>query len=170
MDAPLGFLSQWTPMTFGRHDGLTLPQIMFRDPDWFFWAWQATDFMWPSPREAAAVNQRARSIRVPARFPLDTLVEYSIDRRSGRFGGMRLVPVGPAGVSYCGGYNQTFTRDLIDMSVPHKLHDYDKGGMKILVRDLKEIIFAGPGIRMTKSRAEDFFSDDRNFCLPSSHG
>ena len=26
----------WTPLNFGKYEGKTLPQVMFKDPDWFF--------------------------------------------------------------------------------------------------------------------------------------
>jgi hypothetical protein len=26
----------WIKMTFGKHEGYTLPEILFRDPDWYF--------------------------------------------------------------------------------------------------------------------------------------
>ena len=28
----------WTELNFGKHAGKSLPQILFADPDWFFWA------------------------------------------------------------------------------------------------------------------------------------
>jgi len=28
----------WSTLPFGKHKGKTLPQIVFADPDWFFWA------------------------------------------------------------------------------------------------------------------------------------
>lgn len=31
----------WTALEFGRHTGRSLPQVMFADPDWFFWAVEA---------------------------------------------------------------------------------------------------------------------------------
>jgi hypothetical protein len=27
----------WTVVKFGKHAGKTIPQILFTDPDWFFW-------------------------------------------------------------------------------------------------------------------------------------
>lgn len=27
-------------LSFGKHSEKTLPQVLFRDPDWFFWAWE----------------------------------------------------------------------------------------------------------------------------------
>ena len=29
---------KWTTLTFGKHDGKTLPEIIIKDADWFFWA------------------------------------------------------------------------------------------------------------------------------------
>ena len=28
----------WSPLPFGRYEGKTLPQVVLRDADWFFWA------------------------------------------------------------------------------------------------------------------------------------
>ncbi len=28
----------WTELPFGKHKGKTLPQVVFSDPDWFYWA------------------------------------------------------------------------------------------------------------------------------------
>ena len=36
--------SRWTEVLFGKHYGLTLPQIAFLDPDWLFWAIQEDAF------------------------------------------------------------------------------------------------------------------------------
>ena len=29
---------KWTTLNFGKHAGLSLPQIILCDADWFFWA------------------------------------------------------------------------------------------------------------------------------------
>ena len=31
---------KWTKVNFGSKKGMTLPQVMFKDPDWFFWAYE----------------------------------------------------------------------------------------------------------------------------------
>jgi len=28
----------WTELPFGKYVGMTLPQVLFTDPGWFFWA------------------------------------------------------------------------------------------------------------------------------------
>ena len=35
---------EWTKLNFGKHEGKTLPQIMFIDADWFFWGWEKKIF------------------------------------------------------------------------------------------------------------------------------
>jgi hypothetical protein len=34
----------WSTLNFGKHAGKTLPQIVFADPDWFFWAIETNVF------------------------------------------------------------------------------------------------------------------------------
>ena len=36
--------SAWTIILFGKYEGKTLPQIVLRDPDWFFWEKHETLF------------------------------------------------------------------------------------------------------------------------------
>jgi len=42
----------WSILPFGKHKGKTLPQIVFTDPDWFFWAMEENVFKGPLKREA----------------------------------------------------------------------------------------------------------------------
>jgi hypothetical protein len=30
----------WTKLNFGKHKGLTLPQVILKDADWFFYAYE----------------------------------------------------------------------------------------------------------------------------------
>jgi hypothetical protein len=34
----------WIPLWFGKHKGKTLPQVVFADPDYFFWAIEKRKF------------------------------------------------------------------------------------------------------------------------------
>ncbi len=143
----------------GLHFGRTLPQIVFRDPDWFFWAREQRIFAWPQSHEAERIYRRATAIRVPNCEFGSVVVEYLVDRSSGRFAGMQLVRPGS------GATNPNFPRHIIDLSVPRQLHKYDKTGMKIMIKDFKEIVFGDSKIKLTRRRAESFFDDDRNFVL-----
>ncbi len=48
----------WSVVDFGKHQGKTLPQIVFIDPDWFFWAIEESVFSTKGSLrdEAAAIN------------------------------------------------------------------------------------------------------------------
>ena len=41
----------WSSLEFGKHEGKTIPQVVFSDPDWFFWAIQEDVFRNKGPIE-----------------------------------------------------------------------------------------------------------------------
>src|SRR5438876_986407 len=57
----------WTELKFGKHKGKTLPQVLFSDPDWFFWASEQQTFRGAQRREADLIYVRATHIRIPVR-------------------------------------------------------------------------------------------------------
>jgi hypothetical protein len=67
----------WSTLAFGKHKGKTLPQIVFTDPDWFFWAIEENVFKGPLRREAERIDARARAIRIPMSFA-QRVTDYSI--------------------------------------------------------------------------------------------
>lgn len=42
----------WSELTFGKHQGKTLPKVVLSDPDWFFWALRKKLFRPPLAAEA----------------------------------------------------------------------------------------------------------------------
>ncbi len=153
--------SRCSSIDFGRHQGRLLPHLLFTDPDYFFWACEADVFRGMLAVEATRVHRRATSIRIPTRHGTETVVEYTVGP-SGRFEGLNLCP---ATMTCERGGSSSFTKRVIDMSVPRAMHNYDKGGGKILVRDVKLIVFGDANLRMTSKRAGEFFADDANFVL-----
>jgi len=52
----------WPNLSFGKHIGKSLPQIVLSDPDWFFWAVEENIFREVRmQREAKDVSDRALS-------------------------------------------------------------------------------------------------------------
>jgi hypothetical protein len=157
--------SRWTALDFGKHIGKTLPQVLFTDPDWFFWAFEEDAFAYQNGQvldEVERIYRRATSIRIPARYGPDLAVEYIVS--DGRFEGMRLTP---ADAVVGGGVNSTsYLKSVFDMSIPRKWRDYDKTGMRTMLRDLKEILFGDPSRRMNRRRCEEFFDDVGRFTNP----
>ena len=154
---------EWTTVNFGKHLGLTLPQIIFKDADWFFYAYEKGFFKGEHARQAYELYRRARSIKVPPRNGQTMLVEYVIhhDFRKGtdKFGTMRLIADGP-------GLERLNVSSVIDFYIPRSYASYDKTGNKNFVAALKAILFGDPSKRMKREACEDFFNDDDNFDLP----
>jgi hypothetical protein len=152
----------WNPITFGRHKDRTLPSLVFHDPGYFFWGCEEAIFRGSLLGQAVGVHRRATAVRIPSRFGSNVAVEYIVAH--GKFEGLNIVP---ANMVQDGGGSSSFVKPVIDMSVPRALDAYDKGGMKMLVRDLKEICFGDASYRMSAERSAGFFEDDTNFVLTS---
>src|SRR5690242_4773956 len=77
----------WIPLRFGKHRGLTLPQVVVKDPDWFFWACEEGALEKNhSTLEAQEVERKARTIIPKWRGRSDWRVEYSYLGPYGCFG------------------------------------------------------------------------------------
>lgn len=117
----------WTELDFGKHAGLTLPQVIFKDPDWFFWA-VSNDALKARQRlkfEAIELNTKVRRIKVPQSGP-DTLVaEYWIHSSTGKFCRLDLVPESRR---HHVGSGSTYRLNVIDLSFPYRIAPYDKRG------------------------------------------
>ena len=160
----------WTKLEFGKHRGLTLPQIMFKDPDWVFWM-HTTGFFQNSHahgREADEIYRKSRAIKVPQTGDEKMVAEYIVDPRNHNFRGLDLVPASRPPHQ---GYSQTFRLPVIDMAKVWEIAKYDKSGYQRLISDLKLYLFGSRRVRMTKQRCEAFFDDDANFALavPAQH-
>jgi hypothetical protein len=154
---------RWTPLNFGKHNGKTLPQVVFADPDWFFWAHEKGVFenRGRLRREANEIYQRATSIKVPQEDDEEKWVaEYGMHK--GRFCNVEVVPKSRERHH---GSTTTFRRTVFDLSFPRQISSYDKGGCRLLVRSLKFYLFGDEHCRLTKQRCEEFFDDDSNFVL-----
>jgi len=151
----------WTNINFGKHQGKTLPQVILDDPDWFFWAYENKVFKGALAFEAQEVYRRARSIKVPQRNGQRMLVEYVIDKPTGKYGMMRLILDGTD-------LEHLNVSPVIDFFTPRAYAGCDKTGCKNLVFDFKAIYFGNRSHRMSKRAREEFFNDDRNFKLANA--
>jgi len=147
----------WTTLGFGKHRGLTLPQVMFKDPDWFFWASEDKAFKGFLLYEAKEIYKKATRIRVPQNGKEPRLAEYAIQRSTGRFLTMVL-----RAQSELPSPN-TLRLDVIDMIVPRQFSGCDKQGYIELLQNIKHYLFGDSSYHMTKRSCEAFFDDDSNF-------
>jgi hypothetical protein len=149
--------SLWTPLDFGKHAGKTLPQVLFTDPDWFFWAYKEDAFDAQSTDisdEVERIYRRATAIRPPYIEGKSQFVEHLTDP-DGVFAGIQLAPAGAS-----------LGDTTLNMRFPRSLKKYDKRGYKVLLSDVRHIWFGDPSYRMNRRRAEAFFNDVRWFENP----
>ncbi len=145
---------RWTMVPFGRYKGKTLPEIVVRDLDWFFWA--LPKFYGRLADEARDLALKARAIKIPKskKGKLEIEYQYEFDHR---FCGFSFVKADSPH------YTRWTTRlPYLDLSWPLRGKKYDKRAGRIMIRDFR-INYFGKHKRLTKARCEGFFSNDRNF-------
>ena len=151
----------WTPLKTEKHREKTLPQVVFIDPDWFFHLHKKNWFEFNHSYEAEELYQRATSIRIPQadtgeKREMEYVFLYD------KFDHMQLVP---ESLPHHRGSSSTLRKDIIDLSVLFLHSRYDKRAGKIIISNLKHIIFGNKSHKMTKERCEEFFNDESNFVL-----
>ena len=150
----------WSIVQFGKHKGKSLPQILFHDPDWFFWFYEQGNFDGVLQVEAQELVVKAKNIKIPKAHGKDTVAEYVIHPHTNNFAAFNLVPrTQPAHV----GASITFRLPVIDLSVPREYAPYDKFGYRLFLKQLKHYLFGNSSRRMTRKRCEEFFDDDGHF-------
>lgn len=146
-------------LSFGGYCGMPLTQLLFVDPDYFFWAYEKGVLSRGALCvHAPRLHARATRIRI-GREPLGTLAaEYAIS--GGRLQGVSIVPA-----SSFRDFNAV-RRSWLDLSFARSLHaGKDKAGAKLLVRAVKEVWFGDPSARMSQEKCRDFFAREEHFVL-----
>jgi len=147
--------SRWTRLTFGKHKGETLPQVICSDPSWFLWAIREGVLLGDLAQEAAILHRRLQGIRIPKDHPERWVFEYSSDCESHFLGfGIVKKTANPYLKYKC--QSEHFTLKLVCIR--------NRGEWKTFVRDFRRNFFGGKN--MTKERCESFFSDKSHFVDP----
>jgi hypothetical protein len=152
----------WSTLEFGKHEGKTLPQVLFIDPNWFFWAIKNEVFNKQPVLKAEAddLNWKAQNILIPKPERESYEVEYFINPAQNKF--LHFSFVSKDKPLYVGS-SRAFRLKVIDMKLPFLYSKYDKSGSKRLLKCLKQDYFGDKNYKMTKARCENFFNDDSNF-------
>jgi hypothetical protein len=143
----------WSVVQFGRYRGKTLPEIIFRDLDWFFW--MLPKLYGKLGTEARELEQKARAIKIPKRHWKEFEVEYRFDVDN-RFCGFAFVKTKSPH------WQWTVRLPHLDLWWPLRGKKYNKRASRILIRDFR-INYFGRRKSLTKQRCEEFFSNDKNF-------
>jgi hypothetical protein len=123
----------WSLLKAGKYAGRSLPQILFMDPDYFFWAVENKVFQGRLATEAAELARKARHIKIPKSDPENWCVEYFFTPEN-KFSWYQFVdPERPGHV----GSSITRRSKHIDMSVVRESCRYDKSGYKRFVKTMK---------------------------------
>lgn len=150
-------------LDFGKHKRKTLPQIMFRDPDWFFWACKKNVFenKGAISREADDILKKCKSIKIPHNESKEFVIEYCFSHQNGCFCGLEKVPCSREPHA---GSSTTYRLDVIDFSLPFRLKNYDKLGYKLFLNQVIYILFGiSNNTKVPKKRCEEFFDNKSNF-------
>lgn len=154
----------WSKLWFGKHKGKSLPQVMFADPDWFYWTYKKDIFEYKGKKlnnEAREIYKKSRSIRIPQTGSEKLVAEYGFSPNNGSFVNLEIVEDSRPKHA---GSTITSRSDKIDLKVPYNAKPYDKLGYRLFINSLKFCLF-GSTVRMTKTRCEDFFDNEDNFGL-----
>ena len=118
----------WTKLNFGKHKDKTLPQVMFIDPDWFFWAYNNRVFDNKSlaiKKESEEIYKKSRNIKIPHNSNNDKEIEYILNYPDFIFAHFQIVdkskPIHE-------GSSPTERSNHIDMAFPIGQKRYDKKG------------------------------------------
>jgi hypothetical protein len=151
----------WLTLTFGKHKGKTLPQIVLEDPDWFFIAYEEGEFTKNIEllSEANEMVKKATSIKVPSAGGERRVAEYSIDPITRKFSVIEVVPESQP-------FNSEsiwiFRKKVIDLTVPRNLLFIDTSGGERIALQVKDLLF-GKDTELTRETCEGFFNEEANF-------
>lgn len=152
-------------LNFGRYAGTSLHQVVFRDPDWFFWAVESGALarrecgMW-----AEELAYRAQRIRIPDRgTQVRWAAEYS--ERGRRLVHVAVVPADEP----CG--HDSHRLPWLDLGFARRICEgMDKTGSELIVRAVKLAWYGNESERMDREKAEAFFRDESHFVLEPGRG
>ena len=71
----------WLPMPFGKYEGRTLPQVLFKDPDYFFWFLREGALKRALAIQAKQLAKKACRIRIPREPAEAFVVDYFFQLR-----------------------------------------------------------------------------------------
>jgi hypothetical protein len=150
----------WTTVDFGMYKSaiLSIPEVILRDPDWFFWACENNAFPGHCARQVADLAQKEVNIKIPEQYRRHGAVEYFYES-GGIFDDFDVVHSSDQPST---GRKSTRS-DRLDLSLPHACSQFAKEGSRGMMCTFRNLWFGDPGHVITKEEAEAFFEDPANF-------
>lgn len=168
---------KWNKVNFGTNKKVqnkTLPQIMFIDPDWFFFQYERDNSYLKKAFgiQADTIYQRSRNIKPREGHYIkhflfcdntsDGFTPISIEKAEQKFSECIESSITCQDLDFLD-TQKFFIFKRIDLRFPKTLKQYDKKSCKFFVDELKEYLSLGK--RITEQKAIDFFENDENFIL-----
>ena len=144
----------WIPIPFGKYEGRTLPQVLFKDPDYFFWLLREGVLKGALAMQAKHLAKKVCRIRIP-REPAEAFaVDYFFNSED-QFSRFSIVPKDAYQSPHV-----VYRLNHIDFSIIRNHKEYAKGEYKRFLRDFRRVFFGNESASMTKDRCEGFFNGD----------
>ena len=141
-------------MPFGKYEGRTLPQVLFKDPDYFFWLLREGTLKGALAIQAKQLAKKSCRIRIP-REPVGAfVVDYFINSEN-QFSCFNIVPKDAYQSPHV-----VYRLNHIDFSIIRNHKEYAKGEYRRFLRDFRRVFFGNESASMTKDRCEEFFDGD----------
>ena len=144
----------WRPMPFGKYEGRTLPQVLFKDPDYFFWLLRKGALEGALAIQTKQLAKKACRIRIP-REPAEAFVVDYFFNSENQFSCFSIVPKDAYQSPHA-----VYRLNHIDLSIIRNQKEYAKGEYKRFLRDFRRVFFENESASMTKDRCEEFFNGD----------
>ena len=144
----------WRPMPFGKYEGRTLPQVLFKDADYFFWLLREGALRGALAMQAKHLAKKACRIRIP-REPAEAFVVDYFFNSENQFSCFSIVPKDAYQSPHV-----VYRLNHIDFSIIRNHKEYAKGEYKRFLRDFRRVFFGNESASMTKDRCEEFFDGD----------
>jgi hypothetical protein len=142
-------------MPFGKYEGRTLPEILFVDPDYFFWLREEV-LKGALAMEAEHLAKKACRIRIP-REPAEAFIVEYIFEPDGKFVCFSIVARDRERYP---SLHRVYRTNHLDFSYIRNRKKYAKGAYVRFLGCFRREFFGNESARMTKDRCEEFFNGD----------
>jgi len=151
---------RWLPLKFGKHAGKTLPELMFIDPGYFYWALSEQVFPAKYVEQATIVNCRMKHMLPPR--PKPDKWEFLIDLDAKKeFRDFEIVKLGSGDHGSERGRFRFRTQHL-DLSI---VAGRPRAVCQKMISRIKAEFFSEAGASLSRPDFEKFILRDRNFDL-----
>ena len=146
----------WLPIGWGKYAKLTIPELFFRDPGYFYWALCNNRFHSWVGYQAEEVDRMSKHMLPPRPRPSDW--EFLITLKNGVFHNFRIVRMKTDTPKHSDGFVRVRHLDMSIVSRPGRAMSVPRRKM---VDRIKEEFF--PQRKLTRWAYQEFFDTDENF-------